>query len=79
MPSPQSLVTFLVMLASLLLVLRTQIVLKSEYALGVSLVLALLVAWFVDTRIPPDEEVSEEDDLIEDTDEPAAQERQDTT
>jgi hypothetical protein len=55
------------MLALLMLVTRTQIVLKPEYALGVSLAVALLVAWFVDTRVPLDEEDEEEDDLVEKT------------
>lgn len=61
MPSPQSLVAFLVMLLLLLIATRTQLDFSPNISAAISIVLALAFGWVVDRRIPPDEDEAEEE------------------
>lgn len=74
MPSPQSLVVFMLTLFILLLATRTQLGLSPVAAAATSLVLALGLAWIVDRRIPPDED--EEADVTNDVSDSTADGRQ---
>ena len=61
MPSPQSLVVFMLALLVLLLATRVQLELSPNVSAATSAVLALLLAWFVDRHVPPDQEDEEAD------------------
>jgi len=67
-PSPQSLVAFLVTLLALLIATRTQFGLSPNVSAVLSLVGALAFAWLIDRLVPPeedeDDEDSEEADLV---------------
>jgi hypothetical protein len=64
-PSPQSLVVFMLTLLVLLLATRVQLELSPAASAATSSVLALLLAWFVDRHVPPDEEDEEADIVAE--------------
>ena len=60
MPSPQSLVVFLLCLFLLLVVTRAELGLSANVAAVTSLLIALALAWFVDKQIPADDEEGDE-------------------
>jgi hypothetical protein len=60
-PSPQALVSFVVVLFVLLLATRASLGLDPMTSAGVSGALALAFAWIVERRVPPDlDDITEE-------------------